>query len=189
VAVLVSLSSALLLAGPRQPRIWRQWNDGDRTTFLVCEGANLCWMTQEVSGTALGAKIDTRSYGELRMTGPSGTGVVNSSGIGVAKDYHLLMRLDQRFSMTILPGVTFRRHGWALPFLPWMLWPWIVPAAWLVPLAVRSRRRQRRMVAGHCPECGYDLRATPQRCPECGWESPPRWRKLTADSGHTDQPR
>jgi hypothetical protein len=40
----------------------------------------------------------------------------------------------------------------------------ILPALHL-RAAIRSRRLHR---IGHCPRCGYDLRATPQRCPECG---------------------
>jgi hypothetical protein len=52
----------------------------------------------------------------------------------------------------------------AFPF--WLL----ALAAAIIPAVqwVRSWRRARRIHAGACMTCGYDLRATPVRCPECG---------------------
>jgi hypothetical protein len=55
------------------------------------------------------------------------------------------------------------REYWISYRIPWMLFA-ILPAvtAWEGFIARRRRRTSK------CADCGYDLRATPDRCPECG---------------------
>jgi hypothetical protein len=48
---------------------------------------------------------------------------------------------------------------------------WAVIAVLLLPMGLWGGigwRQRRRVKAGHCANCGYDLRATPEKCPECG---------------------
>jgi hypothetical protein len=71
-------------------------------------------------------------------------------------------------------GISLARAGWplnswtlALPYWLLIAVAAICPMIW-VRRMLRLRRRLRR---GQCPQCGYDLQATPNKCPECGQEA------------------
>ena len=52
--------------------------------------------------------------------------------------------------------------GIGLPAWPLAVLFSILPVLWL------RKALTKKTPVGHCPSCGYDLRATPGRCPECG---------------------
>jgi hypothetical protein len=58
-------------------------------------------------------------------------------------------------------------YGVAIPHWLLFLAASFLPGVTVVRLA-RRRVRLRRLAAGHCGRCGYDLRASAGRCPECG---------------------
>lgn len=66
----------------------------------------------------------------------------------------------------ISPGTQIHWRGLVLPY--WLLMAPLVLVA--VPRWVGHWRHQaaRRIAAGLCARCGYDVRASPERCPECG---------------------
>jgi hypothetical protein len=93
---------------------------------------------------------------------------------GLGFHYHAWIDTAMSATGTQLPGV----YGRGSEFWLTMLWPLLLTA--ILPLLMVFRflrygtRRQRRLRAGLCPTCGYDLRAAPERCPECGSPIPPK---------------
>jgi hypothetical protein len=65
-------------------------------------------------------------------------------------------------------------HRWPARFVIVAIPFWFLVALQLA-LPIRWAYQHRwRSPAGHCPNCGYDLRATPERCPECGMVAKPQ---------------
>jgi hypothetical protein len=73
--------------------------------------------------------------------------------------------------LDITPFFSF--FEWKTPYWKLALLFSLLPMRRFVPWKV-FHVRERRIKAGLCPRCGYDLRATPECCPECGTVPPQR---------------
>jgi hypothetical protein len=63
-----------------------------------------------------------------------------------------------------------KQMGFAIPY--WVAWAMWIPLFFPAARLRRQRILRDRIGKGLCVECGYDLRATPDRCPECGTVPP-----------------
>ena len=80
---------------------------------------------------------------------------------------HLTPEDMEDYDAEAFGDLRFRMIEFVVPC--WVLWSCTSIA--LSPFVVRGyrrRRARRRVAAGHCSACGYDLHATPKQCPECG---------------------
>ena len=104
--------------------------------------------------------------------GPGDGGGVASIAFGLALSFLLLVWWGLWPSLSPR-NVALFLVGWLLFGLGLAAWAWLAaPAARYLLNAPARRVRRRRLAAGLCPACGYDLRGGHERCPECGQAAP-----------------
>jgi len=173
--VLWAAMIAAWIAGGIHPRTLRWHARGQHYFFATFDRWILVLAEQYIFEPPLNTSIqaDASKLGRLTVSARGGriTGQITFEPVELTK----ISRLGFG-SSTMAPaieisdnnGKTWRiRNRIAVCIFP--CWPLIILFSILPALAWRSRRRRfARQSTGLCRNCGYDLRATPQRCPECG---------------------
>ena len=91
------------------------------------------------------AEVEKQPFNRTILYAIAGSAV----GLGIA----VLVLHRPVFPFLICGGVIGKCVGWGLTIRP-------------------IARRRMREQTGHCINCGYDLRGSPDRCPECGGINP-----------------
>jgi hypothetical protein len=102
--------------------------------------------------------IPPRTFHEFGGRPTDGQVIMGTAGTGASSEAIL------GFQFARGSGHSYERYT----HLTFQLWHIVLLSAVLPYLWVYRRRHPRMPQVDRCTECGYDLRATPDRCPECG---------------------
>ena len=144
-------------------------------TFFRNDDSNLIGKTLSLSmdngRIGFGMTVtEVADYGSIQVLKGSWTDVVEKTGklFSPLSSFNSLDEIGGfSFGSEIGPSTEplFVTRQWLVaPHWSLALLTTILPAIWLY----RWRRQRRLASIGHCPSCGYDLRASQGKCPECG---------------------
>jgi hypothetical protein len=150
----------------------------DRAVFVASQAAVLSAWTQELAPPPpAGCNIKLTTPYQMRITviDPGGRGR-SAFTVSVSMDWPKSAlswgTVQEARGVVYVSGTPY---NFTLSVRHLVISWWVIVAVALIAPALRIAWwliRRRRVVAGRCAVCGYDLRATPDRCPECGAVTP-----------------
>jgi hypothetical protein len=149
----ISLATLLLLQSAGiAPPVARSWGDAvrGRTHLVAADGSIVLEKASDFKAMPPGVAI----------------GLITRQQTDVAGFYYRRWNdVALAPGMKLLPGV----YGTHVQVRIAAGWPLLLSLALLsLCLVLFVRQRRKGHDPHHCRNCGYDLRATPDRCPECG---------------------
>jgi hypothetical protein len=178
--LLIAITAACWVTGlvrDRHATVWRIHPSPERTFFVRIDRQHLVVSDQALVpvGVPPGYRMDSTQFAGYWVYGPA---LPNGAGVTMSPESEILTPSGAWFRKIRTPigGVVYQDRGttawrangfYGAVEIPW--WSLIVLfSAWPASRWLANRRRRARVGRGQCPDCGYDLRATPDRCPECG---------------------
>lgn len=166
---------ALASFSPR-PLAVRTWSRPGKAWFLAFGSGGVHWVSQEADQPADGwwtADVGTlwhvavRSGDEIKAEMMMWPSLPDRGGTGFHKFTQQRARLMFDTANETTATCNLILSGVGVPFWAVAVLTGMLPVSWLLRHA-RRRQLRGRIAQGLCPQCGYDLRASPDRCPECG---------------------